>query len=364
MTDLYPEPDPEDVAACTCANLRKTMRAVTQTYDAALQPVGLTATQFTILATLARQGAAPISRLAEALVTDRTTLTRNLRPLLRKGLVRIAAEDDQRVRRVGLTEAGESALETARPHWEAIQARIPRQLGHKRWSELLDALKKANRDADTRVIVVTGAGKAFSSGQDLGELQERYVPGYVPELSRDLHKRYNPIVKRICGMDKPVIAAVGGVAAGAGFSLALACDLRIASEKASFVQVFVNVGLIPDSGSSYFLPRLVGHAKAMELCCTGRPVKAPEALELGLVNRVVPPDELGAAADEMAALLASKPARSLALTKRLLHQSLDNDLSQQLEAEAFAQETAGMTADHHEGVVAFIEKRKPSFTGR
>lgn len=132
--------DALDLAECTCANLRKATRVVTQAYDAALQPVGLTATQFTILATLASHGAAPVSRLAEALVTDRTTLTRNLQPLLRKGLVRIAVENDQRVRRVGLTEAGGTALETARPHWEVVQSRIPRQLGHERWSELLDAL--------------------------------------------------------------------------------------------------------------------------------------------------------------------------------------------------------------------------------
>jgi 2-(1,2-epoxy-1,2-dihydrophenyl)acetyl-CoA isomerase len=230
-------------------------------------------------------------------------------------------------------------------------------------TELLGALKGAERDKDVRVVVLTGAGKAFSSGQDLAELKERYVPGYVPELSRDIRKRYNPIIKKVCGMEKPVIAAVNGVAAGAGCSLALAADLRVASEHAKFIEVFINVGLIPDSGSSYFLPRLVGHARAMELCCTGRPVDAEEALALGLVNTVVPADELAAATAKLAAKIAAMPARAVALTKRLLSSSMNRSLDEQLEAEAFAQETAGLTEDHMEGVVAFLEKRKPSFKG-
>ena len=129
--------------------------------------------------------------------------------------------------------------------------------------ELQDALKAAGRDREVRVVILTGAGKAFCSGQDLGDLKEKYVPGYVPHLGDDLRRRYNPVVKRIREMDKPVIAAVNGVAAGAGLSFALACDLRIASEGASFIEVFINVGLIPDSGSTFTLPRLVGLSKAM-----------------------------------------------------------------------------------------------------
>ena len=138
-------------------------------------------------------------------------------------------------------------------------------------SELGEALKAAEKDASVRVIVITGAGRAFSSGQDLVDLKAKYVPGggFVPHLGDDLRRRYNPIIKRIREMDKPVIAAVNGVAAGAGCSLALAADMRIASDQAAFIEVFINVGLIPDSGSTFMLPRLVGLGKAMELCMTG-----------------------------------------------------------------------------------------------
>ena len=163
-------------------------------------------------------------------------------------------------------------------------------------------------------------------------------------------------------MEKPVIAAINGVAAGAGCSLALACDLRIASEEASFIEIFVNVGLIPDSGSTWFLPRLVGLGRAMELCCTGRKVEADEALAIGMVNQVVPSEDLEDAVAKMATRLASLPAKAISLTKRLLNQSFYHDLTEQLAQESYAQETAGRTHDHFEGVVAFIEKRKPNFT--
>ena len=229
--------------------------------------------------------------------------------------------------------------------------------------ELQAALKQAGRDAAVRAVILTGAGKAFCSGQDLAVLKERYVPGYVPELGDDLRRRYNPVVTMIRGMEKPVIAAVNGVAAGAGCSFALACDIRIASNKASFIEVFINVGLIPDSASTFTLPRLVGMGRAMELCMTGDKVAADEAERIGLVNRVVEPDALMDEARALATKLAGLPARGIALTKRLLNESFDNSLAEQLEAEAFAQETAGRTKDHYEGVVAFIEKRKPNFTG-
>ncbi len=228
--------------------------------------------------------------------------------------------------------------------------------------ELLIALKDASKNKAVRVVVLTGSGRAFSSGQDLADLKEKYVPGYEPHLGDDLKKRYDPIVKTIHTMEKPVIASVNGVAAGAGCSLALACDMRIASEHASFIEVFVNVGLIPDSGSTWTLPRLVGFGRAMELCCSGRPVKAEEALAIGLVNQVVKHDDLDEATLKLAKKLASLPAKSISLTKRLLNQSFENNFQEQLVQEAFAQETAGRSHDHFEGVVAFIEKRKPNFT--
>ena len=230
--------------------------------------------------------------------------------------------------------------------------------------ELQDALKQAERDHDVRVIIITGAGKAFCSGQDLGDLKERYVPGYVPKFAKDLDRRYNPIAKRIINMEKPVIAAINGVAAGAGCSLALACDIRIASQHASLIEVFINVALIPDTGSTYTLPRLVGLGKAKELCFTGDKVDAEEALRIGLVNRVVEADQLMDETRALAKKLAALPSCGIALTKRLLNQSFDNDLEGQLRAESFAQDTAGKTADHFEGVSAFLEKRKPQFKGK
>ncbi|MCH2133171.1 MAG: enoyl-CoA hydratase-related protein [Phycisphaerales bacterium] len=230
--------------------------------------------------------------------------------------------------------------------------------------EMIDALKNAERDPDVHVIVITGSGRAFSSGQDLEDLKHKYVPGHVPELGEDLRRRYDPMITRIRSMSKPVVASVNGVAAGAGCSLALACDLRIASEHASFIEVFVNVGLVPDSASTWTLPRLVGWGRAMDMCLTGRKVKADEALAIGLVNAVVSADDLEAETRTLATHLASLPAQALSLTKRLMNESYGRTLGEQLEAEAFAQDTAGKTSDHFEGVTAFIEKRKPNFTGQ
>lgn len=231
-------------------------------------------------------------------------------------------------------------------------------------AELLDALKKAERDDDVRCLVITGEGRAFSSGQDLADLKDVYAGTDPPDLGQMLRDAYNPLIKKMRGMDKPIIGAVNGVAAGAGCSFALACDIRIASEKASFIESFVLVGLIPDCGGTFFLPRLVGVGTAMEMCMTGRKITADEALRMGLVQQVVEPEQLMDTTMELARKLASMPTKAIGLTKRLINQSYGNDLTAQLEAEAFAQTTAARTDDHFEGVRAFNEKRPPKFTGK
>jgi 2-(1,2-epoxy-1,2-dihydrophenyl)acetyl-CoA isomerase len=238
-------------------------------------------------------------------------------------------------------------------------------LNDKMTTELIDAFSQCRRDQSLRALILTGAGRAFSSGQDLGDLKKKYAdPSYVPNLQDDLRRRYNPIVVGLRELEKPVIAAVNGVAAGAGLGLALACDIRIASDKASFIEIFINAGLVPDCCNTYVLPRLVGLGKALELCFTGDKVSAEQALAIGLVNRVVPADKLMESANELASKLAALPTRAIGLTKRLLDQSLTSTLESQLEAEAVAQEAAGLTADHREGVTAFFEKRSPRFQGK
>src|SRR5438105_6036566 len=178
-------------------------------------------------------------------------------------------------------------------------------------TELTAAIDEVRGDAQVRALVITGAGRAFSSGQDLGDLKKKYSdPEAVFHLAEELRRRYNPIVTGLHDLKKPVLAAVNGVAAGAGLSLALACDLRIASDKASFIEAFVNVGLVPDSANTFFLPRLVGLGKALEMCFTGEKVSAADALAFGLVNKVVPASELMTATQELATRLAKLPTRA------------------------------------------------------
>ena len=229
--------------------------------------------------------------------------------------------------------------------------------------ELADALKDARRDAAVRAIVITGAGKAFCSGQDLKMVDELMPDGRAPALGELLRRHYNGLILAMRRLDKPILASVNGVAAGAGMSLALACDLRIASERASFVQAFVNIGLVPDCGSLYFLPRIVGLAKALELSLLGERIDAREALRLGLVTRVVLEDELPAATAELAGRLAAGAGRALGLTKRGLNRALETNLEDMLEQEALLQEIAGRTDDFREGVTAFKEKRPARFSG-
>jgi 2-(1,2-epoxy-1,2-dihydrophenyl)acetyl-CoA isomerase len=207
--------------------------------------------------------------------------------------------------------------------------------------------------------VLTGAGRAFCAGQDL---RERLEPDAAP-LQDEIRLRYNPLIRAMVGLDKPLIGAINGVAAGAGASLALACDLRIAAEGASFLLAFGRVGLVPDSGATWLLPRLIGGAKAAELALTGAALTAADAERLGLVLRVVPGEELAAAAQALAAQLAAGAPVALALTKRALAASWDATLAEQLETEADLQGQAGATADHAEGVAAFVERRPPRFGG-
>ena len=225
--------------------------------------------------------------------------------------------------------------------------------------ELLAALKAAERDRAVRVLIITGAGRAFSAGQDLKERQD---PG-AADLITELRTRYNPLILAMRRLEKPIIAAVNGVAAGAGCSLALACDLVIASEQARFIQAFSRVGLVPDSGSTWFLPRLMGYARAAEMTFLAEPMDGATSERLGLVNRVVPADRLMEEARSLAGRLAQSAPLALALTKRALNRSLGVDLASQLDYEAQLQTVAGASADHAEGVAAFVAKRPPAFTG-
>ena len=224
---------------------------------------------------------------------------------------------------------------------------------------LLAALKDAARDKSVRVLVLTGAGRAFSAGQDL---KERSAPG-VADLGTELRTRYNPIVLAMRRLEKPVIGAINGVAAGAGISVALACDMRIAADNASFIEVFGRVGLVPDNGSTWFLPRLVGYAKAAEMMFTTDPIDAATAEQIGLVNRVVPADQLAAETNALATKLAQAAPLALALAKRGLNRALESGLEDQLEYEAQLQSIAGRSKDHQEGVAAFVEKRPARFSG-
>jgi 2-(1,2-epoxy-1,2-dihydrophenyl)acetyl-CoA isomerase len=229
--------------------------------------------------------------------------------------------------------------------------------------ELNAALKDMDRDEKTRCLVITGAGRAFSAGEDVSGLKERYGEGSHLSLGDHLRKKYHPMILRVRSIEKPVIARLNGIAAGSGASLALACDIRVASEEAGLKQAFIGVGLVPDSGSSYFLTQLVGPGRALELIMTGRTVGAKEAESLGLVHKAVPPADLDGTVDEMAIQLASGPTKALGLSKRVVNRVTNLDLPEALEYEAYHQDIAGQKSDHLEAVKAFLEKRKPNFSG-
>lgn len=220
-------------------------------------------------------------------------------------------------------------------------------------------LDQCRDDDQVRCVVLTGEGRAFSAGQDLQEV----VDPDGPEMTTILIEHYNPIIRRIRALNKPVIAAVNGVAAGAGANIALACDFVFCAENASFIQAFSKIGLIPDSGGTYFLPRLIGLQRATALMMSGDKLSAADAERWGLAYKVFPADQFMDEVEQWAQKLASMPTRGLALTKQALNASLQNDLEAQLALEDELQSQAGQTRDYQEGVAAFLEKRTPEFKG-
>jgi 2-(1,2-epoxy-1,2-dihydrophenyl)acetyl-CoA isomerase len=221
-------------------------------------------------------------------------------------------------------------------------------------------LDSCNKNDEVRAIVITGSGKAFCAGQDLKEVTS---PEINPGFRKILEEHYNPIVKRIRNIKKPIIAAVNGVAAGAGANIALACDLVIASEHASFIQAFSKIGLIPDSGGTYFLPRLIGFQKASALMMMGDQVSAAEAERIGMIYKVFPSDEFEDQIKKLAFKTAQMPTQALGFIKELLNVSMSNSLEDQLGLESNLQIESANSNDYNEGVNAFVEKRKPNFKG-
>jgi 2-(1,2-epoxy-1,2-dihydrophenyl)acetyl-CoA isomerase len=229
---------------------------------------------------------------------------------------------------------------------------------HDEVSRALETVSKS----DARVLVLTGAGRGFCAGQDLSD--RAVAPGGDGlDLGESLEKRYNPLIRRLGSLEMPVICAVNGVAAGAGANIALACDIVIAARSAKFIQSFANIGLIPDSGGTWTLPRLAGQARAMGLALTGEPLSAERAEAWGMIWKCVDDDALAAEVDALAAKFAGAPTKGLAMIKQLIRESGARSLAEQLDVERDAQRALGRTDDYKEGVAAFMEKRPPKFTG-
>lgn len=226
---------------------------------------------------------------------------------------------------------------------------------------LQNELDAAEKNPEVRAIVITGSGKAFCAGQDLKEVTS---PELNPGFKKILEEHYNPIIQRIRNIEKPVIGAINGVAAGAGANIALACDVVIASENASFIQAFSKIGLVPDSAGTFFLPRLIGFQKASALMMLGDKVSAEQAEKLGMVYKVVPSENFIEEVNNIANTMANMPTKALGLTKRLLNNSMQNNLEEQLHLESKLQIESAQSKDYAEGVDAFVNKRKPNFKGK
>ena len=226
--------------------------------------------------------------------------------------------------------------------------------------ELQAAFKKVAKDDEVRVVVFSGEGKAFCAGQDL----KAAIGDQKRSFSESLHKRYNPLIRQFRNLKKPIIGRVNGVAAGAGCSLALACDLLVMADEANLIEVFINIGLVLDSGSAYFLPRIVGTTKAFELSTMGSKVGGEEAVRLGLATKSVPLTELDSTIKEYTDYYSTAPTKSIGLMKQMLNKSGNSNLEDMLEYEAYCQDIAGSSKDYQEGVDAFLEKRKAKFTGK
>ena len=225
--------------------------------------------------------------------------------------------------------------------------------------EVADALQQLE---GARVLVLTGAGRGFCAGQDLND--RAVAPGQSVDLGESVEQRYNPLIRRLTSLPFPVIARVNGVAAGAGANIALACDVVIAAKSAKFIQSFASIGLIPDSGGTWVLPRLVGQARALGLALTAEPLPADKAESWGLIWKAVEDDQLDAEVDALATRFASAPTRGLAAIKRMIRASWGHSLDQELDLQRDAMRELGFSNDYREGVAAFVEKRKPNFTGR